>query len=208
MAGWGRAVHGEPYVRIGVIPVFWKDFLIDVNAPSIRLATAAFDVLNDPPQVIGVTYVFEGLERRAPNYHDTVQLRRNGLLSFRRQLVGGRQGGCWFYPTGIDLQLRKFVVGARALYGVAEVSGPYLFCMMLRTPVPLAARYGGIVPHEYHQTDPVIPGDYAFPAMLVDDFSDPDRVIRPFCDQAHQTFGRAASSCFDADGRWLGIDRG
>lgn len=199
-------VDGEPYLHIGIIPVFWKDFLVNVTAPNIRQAVALFDVLNDPPQVAGLTYVFEGLERRAPN-RNIAQLRRTGLLSFRWQLAGGRHAGFWFYPTAIDLQLRKFVVRARALYGVTEVSGPYLLSMMLRTPVPLAARYGAVVPHEYNQTDPITPGDYAFPAMLVDDLSDPDRIIRPFCDQAHQTFGRAASPCFDVDGLWVGIGR-
>jgi hypothetical protein len=42
---------------------------------------------------------------------------------------------------------------------------------------------------------------YRFPCMTIDDLSSTDRVIRPFCDQAHQMFGR--KGWFDAEGAWI-----
>lgn len=47
-------------------------------------------------------------------------------------------------------------------------------------------------------------GLYKFPSSQVIDLFQPfERIIRPFCDMAHQIFGDDKSSCFDADGRWI-----
>jgi hypothetical protein len=46
--------------------------------------------------------------------------------------------------------------------------------------------------------------DFSFPAMQADNLTDIDKIIRPLCDQAHQTFGEDASPSFNAEGVWIG----
>lgn len=76
--------------------------------------------------------------------------------------------------------------------------------MMMRVRTALAGLYvepGGL---GECATEPIPPLDYRFPVMLVDDLSDVDTIIRPLCDQVHQTFGREASPNFNAEGAWIG----
>jgi hypothetical protein len=192
-------------LHISTIPVFSKGFLIDFRKPAIHQALAAFDVHNERPDVINTVYAFNGLERRRNNLSEVIQLQRNGLIFFKSQLALRNEDGIpSFFPISIDLQMRGFVLRTRDLYRLAQLNGPFALSMMLRNPIQLAALYPHIIPGALDQTAPLAPGKYAFPSMLVDDFANIDDVIRPFCDHAHQTFGRDASPCFDADGHWIG----
>jgi len=193
------------YLHISTMPVFYKEFLINLNHPNTRAALAAFDALNERPQAGEITYSFAGLERRSERFDCRVQLQRTGQIMFKRQLpIRDEEPHASFYPAALDLQLRYFVLRARELFDMCEINGPYLLSMMVKTPFRLAGRYAGAVPGTDDITRGIAAGDYAFPTMLLDNFIDVDSLIRPFCDHAHQTFGRSSSPCFDHNGRWIG----
>jgi hypothetical protein len=197
-----------PYLHIAIVSIFGKEFVVNLRIANIRHAVGMFDVLNENPQMGNVTYGFNGLERQTDINGGAVEVRRNGLVNFRRPLpMLDRQGPIpnRFFPTAIDLQLRKFMFRASTFYSAAEISGPYLLSMMLHTSEPLAGMYAA--PHGIgaEPSRPIAPGDYQFPPVLMDDFANVDEKIRPLCDQAHQTFGRASSLCFGLDGTWVGI---
>jgi hypothetical protein len=52
-------------------------------------------------------------------------------------------------------------------------------------------------------SDAIRSGNYQFPFMQVDDLSAVDKIIKPFCDQTHQLFGKDGSPSFDAAGVWI-----
>jgi hypothetical protein len=194
-----------PYLMIGILPVFWKEFLSDIRRHDVRDAVRRFD-LADHPEFREPSYTFAGLERRGNRDDITAQVHRNGLLSFSRRLplrsdVGGHH---MFYPTAVDIQLRQFMLRARELFQTAGLSAPYLLGVMVRTMRGLAGIYRASAGVGEEQTEPIPPLDYAFPVVLVDDLSNIDRIIRPICDHLHQTFGREASPSFNAEGDWRG----
>jgi hypothetical protein len=196
----------SPYLRIGTVPLFSKEFLVDVTKMNIRQALATFDAHNDHPEFVNTAYSFTGLERRRNNADEVVQLQRNGLITFGRQLaLRDVDGVTSFFPASVDLQLRRFAQRAGDLYQLIQIGGPFLLSMALLTDRNLAGIYPDIIPGALQRTEPIAPGRYPFPSMLVDNFTNIDDVIRPFCDHAHQTFGRAASPCFDAQGNWVGL---
>jgi hypothetical protein len=191
-----------PYLIIGMIPAFFEDFLVDVRADNVRLALGNFS-RTDRPEFSNPVYTFDGIERRENRFEYTVRLRRNGLLNTSQQLpLIRQQDGHQFSPTAVDILLRHFVSRASAIYEAAAIGPPYVLGMMLRTQRPLTAVYAAVGGGEHH-TEPVPPCDYHFPYMQLDDLSSTDRIIRPFCDQAHQMFGREGSPSFSAEGVWV-----
>jgi hypothetical protein len=74
--------------------------------------------------------------------------------------------------------------------------------MMLDLQQPLIGVYPAYGGGE-EQTEPVPAGKYEFPYMQIDDLAEVDRIIRPFCDQTHQMFGKEGSPYFNADGVWV-----
>lgn len=204
--GVPRAVEVQHDFIIGMIPVFFEDFSVDVRADNIRQAVGNFNraeraVYREP------IYTFEGLERHEDQYHYTVQFRRNGLLRASLQLplkpqAAGAENQHVVVITSFDVLLRRFVQRASAVYEAAGISGPFVLGMRQRNVWPLVGAYAGVDGLEYN-TDPIRPLDYHFPYMQVDNLADIDGVIRPLCDQAHQTFGREGSPSFNGEGVWV-----
>ncbi len=195
-----------PYLIIGIIPAFFADFLVDVRGESVRRAVAVFSRAGQ--QVYGhVDYVFDGLERRENAYEFTVRLRRNGLVSASLQVpvreIPGEGNGHILYPASIDHHLRSFVLKSTAVYEAAGIGAPYVLGMMFRLQQPLVGGYAAMGGLGENHTPPIPARDYRFPCMTIDDLSSTDTVIRPFCDQAHQMFGRNGSPSFDAEGVWI-----
>ena len=197
----------SPYLVIASIPVFWRDFMIDVCNGAVRQAASGF-TLSDQREYIPPSYNFTGLERRIrQDDNSTVQVRRNGLIVLNWRVPTQAQdvrGTHRFFPLAIDLVLRKFVVRAAAVYAAAGISGPYLLSIMLRARNALRGIYPGIVPNEDVEAEIIAPMDYPFPIMQADNLIEIDKVTRPLCDQAHQMFGRGASSNFGREGGWIG----
>jgi hypothetical protein len=148
-------------------------------------------------------FTFDGLERREERHDYKMRFWRNGLLSTSVQLplIPARPAD-QFPLVAIDIYLRHFIRGAALLYESAGISAPYLLSMMLRIQRPLVGVYPGLLGGEDH-TAPLPAGDPHFPRMQIADLSSADRIIRPFCDQAHQMFGRGGSPSFNAAGAWI-----
>lgn len=195
-----------PYLIIGMIPVFFEDFLVDLRDENIRLVVGRFSRIG-APQLGNVSYGFEGIERRENRFEHKVQFQRNSLLGVSQQLplIRRQGGGDQIGPTAIDGLLRQFVLHGHAVYEAAGIGPPYVLSMMLRIQRPLIGVYAAGGLGEDH-TEPVHAGDYRFPCMQIDDLSEVNRILRPFCDQAHRLFGREGSPGFNVDGVW--IERG
>ena len=200
----GVARAGDPpYLIIGMIPVFFEDFLVDVRTDNVRLAVGNFSRAGRP-EYGNPIYTFDGIERREERLEYAVRFRRNGLLNVSLQLpLIPRQGEHQIDPTAVDILLRQFVSKASAVYEAAAIAAPYVLGMMLRSRQPLVGVYAAVGGLGEEHTAPVPGGDYGFPYMQVDDLTDTDRIIRPFCDQAHQMFGRDRSPSFNAEGVWV-----
>ena len=195
----------QPRLFIGCIPVFWRDFMLDVRDFDVHTATQRFDLADDPPTVRQVKYNFTGLERPLGIDDSWVQVRRNGLVLLHKRVPGQPRAATYqFYPSAIDVILRQFMLRSATVYQAAELPGPYLVGLMLRLKVPLVGMHAVFHGHEEDLlTLPI--GDYPFPTMQVDDLGDVDKAILPLCDQAHQMFGREASPCFNRQQRtWVG----
>jgi hypothetical protein len=178
-----------PSLMIGIVPVFFEDFLVDVRAEPVRRAVGNFG-RGAQPNYVEPAYTFDGLERREQQSEYAIRFHRNRLLSLTVRLARfptrpEEPGLDIIVPTAVDVHLQRFVARANTVFGAAGVDAPYLLGMMLRIQRPLAGSYQGPDLLEYH-TPPIPPTDYPFPYMQVDDLSSTDSVIRPLCDQAHQ----------------------
>lgn len=197
-----------PYLMIGMIPVFFEDFLVDLKDLNLREAISSFSrtAAGNYGQAL---YTFDGLQRRDDRFEYTVRFGHNGLLrsSFQLPLIPPRPGEenqHVFGLTAVDLLLRNFVMRAAAVYEAAGVNGPYLLGMMLRTQQPLRGAHNDLTGLGAVYTAPNAPGDYGFPYVQLDNLSEIDRAIRPLCDQSHQMFGQEGSPSFNAEGAWIG----
>jgi hypothetical protein len=191
-----------PYLIIGTIPMFWKDFLVDIRDQKVLNAMRTFDLVGGPAYG-NCQFSFKGLERRADKFDAVAQLRRTGLVRYSQQIHGKKVGGTTaFFPVAVDMQLRNFMTKTADLYSVASLSGPFLLGMMISTKAVALGLYpdsmglGEVVRGE------IQPGVHSFPIMTSYDFEDIDSIIRPLCDQLHQGFGEEASPKFDSNGKW------
>ena len=188
-----------PRLLIGCVPIFGRDFMLDVRNAEVIAAVSRFDVA-EPPTLRTARYNFTGLERSVAHDNSLVQARRNGLILLHRKVPGqmvAATGTFRFYPSAIDIFLRSFVLRSAEVYRAAGLSGPYLVGMMLRLRISLAA-----LEIDELEIGTLTANDYPFPMMQADTLADVDKTILPLCDQAHQIFGREASPCFTREGRW------
>lgn len=196
----------EPYLIIGMVPVFFDDFLIDVRRGDVRGAianfsrTTAFDQ-RDP------AFTFDGLQRSGGAFDHSVTLGRNGLLtaSSKLPLLPGQQriGHHVLNLGAIDYLLRNFIQRAAAVYAAGGIGAPFVLGMMLRAQVALAAAYPGPAPGFTEMSEPIPARDLMFPYLQLDELPGADAAVRPLCDQAYQLFGLQASPNFNAEGVWI-----
>lgn len=195
-----------PYLVVGMIPVFFEDFLVDVRLGTVHQAVANFSQ-TERPEFRQLTFTFDGLERREDWREYTLRFHRSGLLISRLQLPlvpqrAEAEALHVVHIAAIDVTLRRFVLRASAVYEAAGIAPPFILGMMLRTRQRLIGVYAGFMATP-EQTPPLAARDYSFPNMQVDDLSAIDRAIRPLCDQAHQMFGLAGSPSFNDEGAWV-----
>jgi Putative DNA-binding domain len=193
-----------PYLMTGMIPVFSEDFLVDVRNENVCTAIMRFSRAGGG-EYANPEYSFAGIERRGEGrFNHNVTFGRNGLLIVSQQVpLVPRDGEHQIGPVGIDRLLRQFVSQARTVYDAAAVGPPYVLGMMLRIRRPLIGVYAALGGYGEDHSQPVRPGDYRFPFMQVEDFTDIDKIIRPFCDQTHQMFGKEGSPSFNPAGVWI-----
>jgi hypothetical protein len=200
-----QGANDSPYLVIGILPVFFDDFLVDVRRPDVLRAFRDFG--GGPAQFRNPVYSFDGIERREDRRGNKVKLHRNGLLSASYVLPLAPQGHAGegqhgFFLTFIDARLRRFIADSPDVFGAARIGAPFILGMMLRTQLPLCGGYSDQMNLEYY-TLPVPARDYAFPFVQVHNLADIDNTIRPLCDVAHQLFGREGSPSFNNEGVWV-----
>ena len=192
-------------LAVGLIPIFFQDFSVNIKNPAVQQAMRLFDTSGQNGSQIP-RYSFEGLVRPEDGVNAAVTLMRNGLIRLRRILqtaAGNREGVGVFYPIVFDRIIRQFVIRAQHLYAIAPLSGPVLLAARIYIPAQLVAQYGDIMHGDFH-TAQVGPGDFDY-SLLIDTFEEPaERILLPFCDHIHQTFGQEGSPNFDAEGNWVG----
>jgi hypothetical protein len=196
----------HPYLMTGIVPVFFEDFLVNLQTATVQQAVRVFGrgILGE---FGNISYSFDGIERRENRFDHIVQLRRNGLLRVSQQVPTGEQDGLdQVRPPGIDILLRQVFVQARSVYEAAGIGPPYIASIRLQIQREFVGLYPGGGPWE-EPTQPVAPGKYQFPFMQVDDLINIDRLLRPFCDQVHQLFGKDRSRSFSEDGIWIDRNR-
>ncbi len=190
--------------HIGLVPVFFREFLVDVKLPRVREAFAAFHVRTGLANLSQPTFSYEGLVRATQN-RDWVTLCRIGLIK-STSIITAREheGRLYCFPVSADLLLRNFVVRAQTFTQVAEIVGPYLLKVALHSPSGVVALGAGLAGGE-EEIGQLGAGYWPSPEMQLDTISDPfSQIIRPFCDFLHQMFGCEESPNFDADGNWVG----
>jgi hypothetical protein len=195
------------YLVAGLLPVFFEDFLLDFRLATIQHSDRMFGRATDG-EFGNISYSFDGIERRDARFDHIVQLRRNGLLRVSQQLPIFEQVGLdHVRPIGIDRLLRQAFGQARSAYEAAGIGPPYIASVTLTVQRELTGLYtsGGGPWEEYAAV--VEPHEYRFPFMEIDDLINIDRILRPFCDQVHQLFGKEGSPSFNASGRWIETNR-
>ena len=198
----------QPYVIVGILPVFFEDFLVDLRDDHLQQAVRNFG-RTGWGELGNLSFSFDGIERRSGDrFNHLVQLRRNGLLRVSQQIpLIPREGVQQIGPAAIDRLLREVVTQAPHVYEPAEIGPPYLLGVTLRISRPLTGVYPGMAGLGEEHTPPVAAGEYRFPFMEVDDLVRSDRILRPLCDQVHQMFGWEESPSFNADGVWIERNR-
>jgi hypothetical protein len=192
-----------PTISIGSIPVFWQNFMVDIQKQEVIRAVSEFHL--GYRNFLQPTYNFNGLVRQIVAHEDSfVQVHRDGGITLNKRLdqVRTRGGTVCLMPTAIDILLRAFVEHCSRVYEAAAITGPFLLTMLLRTPQSTSALFPSPIPGAEEQGGVIGPGGYPFPIMQADNLLEIDKAIRPLCDQAHQMFGRPSSPFFDDHGVW------
>ena len=79
----------SPYLIAACVPVFGRDFLLDLRNEAIVRAVGMFDLVNQ--NIVQPTYNFRGLERRIVQAdNSTVEVRRNGLIVLNKRFAAAR----------------------------------------------------------------------------------------------------------------------
>ena len=197
----------RPYLIVGLLPVFFEDFLVDLRAESIQLAVRRFS-RTAWAELGNISYSFDGIERRDGRFDHIVQFRRNGLLRVSQQVpLIQREGADQVGPVAIDRLLRQVVTQTPFVYEAAGIGPPYIASITLRIQRELTGVYSATGGLGEEHTPPVEASEYRFPFMQIDELVNIDRILQPFCDQVHQLFGKEGSSSFNADGVWIERNR-
>jgi hypothetical protein len=192
-----------PVLAFGSVPVFWKDFLMELRDKNILGAMRAFNFYESYGEC---DFNFKGLERRGRKFESVAQLRRSGLIRYSQQIPYNKVDGVLgFFPVATDDLLRWFIRKTDDLYKVATVSGPFLLGLTISTNSEVTGFYpDSAYPGATVFRGKIDPGRHEFPIMPTYDFRDVDSIMRPLCDQVHQGFGEEGSPRFGSDGNWRG----
>ena len=197
------AKYGSHDLAIGIVPVFWQNFMMDVRRRAILDTVIQFHMGNG--NIVQPEFTFDGLQRQIRGeQHSFVQIHRDGLIVANVQLPISMNGNLHqFRPTAIDKFLRSFVEHCSHVYSSAAINGPFLLSMALRTVGNTQSLYPAVgLPMAEENGGQIGAGIYSFPVMEADNLVEIDWITRPLCDQAHQMFGRRSSPNFNADGVW------
>lgn len=194
-----RRPQNLPTLSIGLVPIYFRDFGIDISRDDVSLAFGQFHLRTQNAIYVHPSYAYQGLIRQTDT--DTSTLSRNGLVRSISDLghaTPAVPGSHAFHCTAIDVLLRNFVLRLSELFAALAVNGPFLLRAVLQTPGALfALRQDGAVGEHIDR------GTYGFGSIQAMDVNAPfEQLIKPLCDHAHQMFGEARSPCFDAENHW------
>jgi len=194
-----------PHLFVTQVPVFSRDFSVDITQENIVQRIQQFDVRTREARHYRPDYTFVGLQRHDPEGNTDVLLRRNGMLTLKAQLPGREVPGAnqWrFALAGLDILLHEYAVRAQEFYRTAELDSPAILSVAILTRMELRGLWNR--DHGEGRVPVIQGGRFVFPFMEVGDpvGDDVDRIIRPICDQIHQMFGRERSEWFDVHGHW------
>lgn len=204
-----QVVAGWPALFVAQLPVFHRDYLVEITSEIISHAIKMFDIvrLDSPLERIPV-YTFSGLQRSDPTTSTIVALHRNGMLTLRAEIPGRQvpdDPNSWLVDiAAIDLTFRGFLTKAKQFYATAELDTPSILGVEILSSTRLQAlwrreRVGQRVLDNEERR-------FVFPPMEIGGPGDDvDRVIRPICDHIYQMFGLERSFCFDEDGDWIPV---
>lgn len=135
---------GWPSLFAIQLPVFLRDFLVDITREDIKAAMRLFDVSgNQFPDYRVPIYTFAGLQRADPR--SEVTLHRNGMLTLKTQIPGEQfpaVSNQWrFQIAAFDLMVHEFAVRAKELYLTAELDSPAILGVEILTSMDLLASW-------------------------------------------------------------------
>jgi hypothetical protein len=188
-----------PTLIAALVPVFFRNFLIDVKDPTVYQAFGRFN-MNAPQATFSAPeYSMDGLRRTTTRFQ--VELSRNGAITLKAQLAGTAVAGAFnFHANAIDVALRRFMNRAQILASAAGIPAPMLLGVSIVPPQTLVAIDDWGVPEAQ-----IGHGIHPLPVLEVANLAEPaEKIVRPLCDVAHQMFGESGSPCFGADGSWQG----
>lgn len=205
-------------IGIGLMPVFSRDFLINLSSNHIVDAVQQFSIF--PGQSFpSIRYTYDGLERsdngQIPTQppettHDPekMKLRSNGLITLRTNVPLYPQlkkdEPVSFNPVQIDKLIQRFISRAKELYAVAELSAPVELGVRLSIPRDFVALYEiSRTPIYQDRRVNVSSQNLPYGPLIIDDLSGPpEKLMAPICHHIHRTFGQKGSPCFDESGNW------
>lgn len=139
----GGRLPGEPTLIIFLVPVFFKEFLVNIKDPTLCQAFGNFYMSMTGPNFTAPDYTLDGLKRRSTCFD--VKLGRRGTITLRAVIasVPHRPPGTFhFYANVIDVILRAFMKRAQILCQAATI--PRLCCLALplrpHKPLPQCTR--------------------------------------------------------------------
>ena len=161
--GISRA-DGSPYLVCGLIPVFFEDFLVDVQNPTLYRVFGGFSrtgnqVFHDP------SYTFDGLVRAERTLDYRAVLWRNGLLGISLQHPLWQPEGdnrVILDPRVMEAQLRRFVRQASGIYEAAGVTAPFILGMSVRSAEPMFGAFPAYGLNAYEITENPVREPIAF----------------------------------------------
>ena len=194
-----------PVLFAAQLPIFYRDFLVDITQENILREIRTFDVSRrNPPDYVEPTYEFSGLKRLSTGRQ--VTLHRNGMLTIRANIPGNQPENAqnhWLFELAtIDVLMYGFANRAKQLYLNAELYSPAIFAVQILSVVNLYGRWNRGM--EEQSVSMNADQRFIFPFVEIrNPADDVEGTIRPICDHIHQMFGRTRSSSFGADGHWI-----
>lgn len=106
---------------VGCIPVFWQNFMVDVQNALVIQTVSQFHLGHR--NFLQPTYNFNGLQRQITANEDSfVQLHRDGMIVLNKRLATVHEGGrVYVRPTAIDIILRAFVGHCSEVYATVPM---------------------------------------------------------------------------------------
>ena len=201
-------------IGIGLMPVFSRNFLINLSSNHIRDTVRNFSVFPREESYPSIQYTYGGLKRsddgKFSSYPpETMKLRRNGLISLRTHVplnLSLKEAETpSFYPVQIDWLIRRFISRAKELYVIAELYAPVVLGVRLAIPGNFAALYeiARVPTYQDRRVNVGSQNHYYGPLVIDDLYGPPEKLMAPICHHIHQTFGQKRSPCFDEGGNWI-----